>query len=97
MLTQIEFSRLHISEKPPGYYSDSLCVHIQDGLRVSESAHEIADVVLARAQLYLCSQPELATALFLAAFNILAHARAQVRRRGANGRPSALDLQSRRG
>ena len=84
LIGAVDFAALKIDQAEPGFYSAMLYSWLERGWFIVShpklrTVPNIADVVLARAQLHLCGKAGLGyeTSVFLAAFNTLANARAK--------------------
>lgn len=76
----VTFAKLNIGDKPAGYYSDCLWACIEEGIEDGTYRRDVADIVLARAQLALCNDRDPDFTNFLMAYNELASARNRVER-----------------
>jgi hypothetical protein len=72
---QVDFHKLAIADKPAGWSTEYLPL-----ICGPQSASVTGDLILARAQLYVCglSNDAITTSAFLSAFNTLADCRAEV-------------------
>ena len=81
-MRQTTFANLKIGEAPRGYYTDLLLALLDTdaayGDGMCSHIRDLADIVLARAQLTVCDMRDLNATDFLAAYGSLAHARALV-------------------